>query len=406
MANYLLKSDSFGIEPAEFEDLGNESSRVVRAYKHGRKSNEEVTEHPLAKNFIRHTAADARPEPVEVCISPLFETPESLASLPKEKDPEEIIEAARLAEIKLEWDAAWQIKLDHQLEKARLAGYETGYLDAKTALAEEISLEKEAFTFALETLQGTWENFINRSETLLLEIALEIAHFLVDVPLPESVSKSTETALLQALEGLARDVPVQLSLNPVDFLRLRESGLTKHIENQFSTLRWDPQPTLKEGNWIVQTPREAIRRVSEELLASLRDRFGLNENTQRDLVPRQKPAVPEDHQIPPVTNIAVTTTAMSNQKEIDLSSPMSFSTATSTAAGLNRRSALASAQAASPAPGTVSSETAALNEDSLGEQSANETAQPTAEPIPSQQPETKSGETAPTTQSKPGPESK
>ncbi len=338
MANYLLKSDSFGIEPAEFEDLSNDSSRVVRTYRHGRNSNEEVTAHPLAKNFIRHNAADVQPEPVEVCISPLFETPESLASIQPQEDPEDLIEAERLAEIKTEWDAAWQIKLNHEVEKARLAGYETGYSDAKAALSEEINTEKEAFTFALETLQDTWESFINRSETLLLEIALEIAHFLVHAPLPESFSKSTESALLQALEGLARDVPVQLSLNPVDFLRLRESGLTKHIEDQFTALRWDPQPTLKEGNWIVQTPREAIRRVSEELLASLRDRFGLNENTQRDLVPRQKPAVSEDHKIPPVTNIAVTTTTISDQKEIDLSSPMSFSTATSTAAGSRHRS--------------------------------------------------------------------
>lgn len=376
MANYLLKSDSFGIEPAEFEDLSNDSSRVVRTFRHGRKSNEEVTEHPLAKNFIRHNAADVRPEPVEVCISPLFETPESLASLQPEEETEELIEAERLAEIKLEWDAAWQIKLDHEVKKANLAGYETGYSDAKTTLAEEVSIEKEAFTFALQTLQNTWESFINRSETLLLEIALEIAHFLVDVPLPESISKSTENALLQALEGLARDVPVQLSLNPVDFLRLQESGLTKHIEGQFSALRWDPQPTLKEGNWIVQTPREAIRRVSEELLASLRDRFGLNENTQRDLVPRQKPSISEEPQIPPVTNIAVTTTTMSEQKEIDLSSPMSFSTATSTAAGLQRKS-VETPENSELNRREQSEET--LNQDALHEQLGNESAQPTSD---------------------------
>ncbi len=334
MANYLLKKDSLGIEPAEFEDLSNSKTRVVRAYKHGRKSNEEVTAHPLAKNLIRQGTARAEPQPVEIFVSSLFDGdayPE-----PEEPDEEALIEAAKVAELKAAWDATWQTRLDAAVERTSAEAYARGYSEAQEALKEEVRQEKDAFIEALNTLKGTWESFINRSETLLLEIALEVAHFLVDAPLPERFSKTTESALLEALEVLSRDVPIRLSLNPVDFLRLQESGLTNHLEDQFATLRWDPQPTLKEGNWIIQTPRQAIRRVSEELLASLRDRFGLNENTQRDLVPRQKPQKRESGQIPPVTNIAVTTTMMAEQQEIDLSSPMSFTTATSTAANTLR----------------------------------------------------------------------
>ena len=335
MANYLLKSDSLGIEPAEFEDLSNDPAKVIRAYKHGRKSNEEVSEHPLAKNFLRQDATTEQHEPVEVCMSPLFD-PQQEQPQEEPEEEEQAIAPDELAAIKQEWDELWQAKMEDAVEKARTEAYGRGYTDAQTTLTQEMNAEKEAFTDALKTLRTTWESFINRSETLLLEIALEIAHFLVDAPLPERFSKSTESAMLEALEILSREVPVKLSLNPVDFLRLQESGLSKHIENQFATIRWDPQPTLKEGNWIIQTPRQAIRRVSEELLASLRDRFGLNENTQRDLVPRQKPAAGESNKIPPVTNIAVTTTSMADQQEIDLSSPMSFSTATSTAAGLQQ----------------------------------------------------------------------
>ncbi len=331
MANYLLKKDSIGIEPAEFEDLSNSKTRVVRAYKHGRKSNEEVTAHPLAKNLIRQGASRSEPKPVEIFVSPLFDPNADLSAF-EEPDEEALIEAARLAEIKAEWDQAWQTKMDAAVESTRTEAYSRGYADAKEALEKDVQQEKEVFIDALNTLKVTWESFINRSETLLLEIALDVAHFLVDAPLPERFSKSTESALLEALEVLSREVPIRLSLNPVDFLRLQESGLTNHLEDQFATLRWDPQPTLKEGNWIIQTPRQAIRRVSDELLASLRDRFGLNENTQRDLVPRQKPATRDANQIPPVTNITVTTTTMAEQQEIDLSSPMSFTTATSTAA--------------------------------------------------------------------------
>ncbi len=333
MGNYLLKSDSPGIQPVEFEDLSDDANEVIRAYKHGRKSNEEVSEHPLAKNLIRHGDTQLRPEPIEVCMSPLFDSSlEENDTTHEADDQEESIEAGRLAEIKAEWDELWQTRLDHAVESARSDAYGRGYSDAKDSLDQDVLNKKEAFSEALQNLKSTWESFINRSETLLLEISLEIAHFLVDAPLPERFSKSTESALLEALEILSSEVPIRLSLNPVDFMRLQESGLKKHIEDQFATLRWDPQPTLKEGNWIIQTPRQAIRRVSEELLASLRDRFGLNENNQRDLFPRQKPALQEESQIPPVTNIAVTTTSVADQQEIELSSSMSFSTATSTAA--------------------------------------------------------------------------
>ncbi|MEM8487689.1 MAG: hypothetical protein AAF564_19210 [Bacteroidota bacterium] len=335
MANYLLKKDSMGIEPAEFEDLSNSKSRVVRAYKHGRKSNEEVTKHPLAKNLIRQGTARSEPKPVEIFVSPLFD-PNAGPQQAEELDEEALREAAKQAELKAEYDQVWQAKLDAAVEQARTEAYGRGYAEAKEASAQEVQKEKDAFVAALNTLKGTWESFINRSETLLLEIALDVAHFLVDAPLPERLSKATESALLEALEVLSREVPIRLSLNPVDFLRLQESGLTSHLEDQFATLRWDPQPTLKEGNWIIQTPRQAIRRVSDELLASLRDRFGLNENTQRDLVPRQKPTARDSEKIPPVTNIAVTTTSMAEQQEIDLSSPMSFTTATSTAANTLR----------------------------------------------------------------------
>ena len=259
MANYLLKSDSFGLEPAEFEDLSEDPTRVLRAYKHGRKSNKEVSQHPLAKNLIRHDDAQHQPEPVEVCVSPLFD-PESEANDTTEKEPEEkAVEPEELAEMKQQWDQLWQAKLDDAVEKARTEAYGRGFAEAKEALSQEIQAEKVVLAETVTNLKNTWESFINRSETLLLEIAIEIAQFLLNAPLPEHLSKTTETALLEALEVLSREVPIRLSLNPVDFLRLQESGLTKNLEDQFTTLRWDPQPTLKEGNWIIQTPRQAIR---------------------------------------------------------------------------------------------------------------------------------------------------
>ena len=156
MANYLLKSDSLGIEPAEFEDLSNESANVLRAYKHGRKSNEEITQHPLAKNFIRQNATTEHHESVEVCMSPLFETEETKQAIePEEEEQEKSIDPDELVQIKQQWDEIWQSKLEDAVEKTRTEAYGRGYADAKAALTQEVSTEKETFTDALKTLQKT-----------------------------------------------------------------------------------------------------------------------------------------------------------------------------------------------------------------------------------------------------------
>ena len=55
----LKKTTPSDIEPAEFEDLSQEATgqKCFVRIKHGRKSNQEVTEHPFAKNLIRNNTA-------------------------------------------------------------------------------------------------------------------------------------------------------------------------------------------------------------------------------------------------------------------------------------------------------------------------------------------------------------
>ena len=332
MSNNLIKNDYASIEPAQFEELDPDSVPIIRAKK--RKNTTEPTSYtpPLARNVIQKSIANVKAGTVDLFQNQQFET--AYKSNKELKTNVDDLKRALDAEkefrekMRAEWEANWQSRLNDAVENARTEGYNQGFAAAKLELEESFEASKIAYNEGLKGLRDTWSSFINRSETLLLEIAIDIAQFLVDVPLPNRFSKLTEDALIEALEVLAHDVPVRLSLNPVDLMRLQETGMVKHIEEQFPTLRWDPQATLKEGNWIVQTPRQAIRRVSQEILDSLRDRFGLTENTAIDDEQKPPATSQQDQHIPPVTNISVTTTTMPSSFEHDfggsiLSSPAS-----------------------------------------------------------------------------------
>ena len=310
----ILKADESDLEPAQFEELDPKAARVIRAGRRAGQPASSTTVPPLARNVIRKDIADLKAGPVEISEPLLPPEPESVpASTPgpaaaETEEPFRDIERTLRESLRAEWEADWVERLDAAVENARSEGFDQGYAAAKMAHEEALETTREEYRAGLSRLRETWSSFINRSETLLLEIALEIAQFLVDAPLPERFSKRTEEALIEALEALSHDVPVRLSLNPVEMLRLQDSGMARFIEEQFPTLRWDPQATLKEGNWIVQTPRQAIRRVSDELLDNLRDRFGLTENTPVEEDIESSETFQQDQHIPPVTHVSVTTT--------------------------------------------------------------------------------------------------
>jgi flagellar assembly protein FliH len=332
MPNYLLKKDTLNLEPLEFEDLSGDRPRILRAL-----PQEEPEEAPAAvpaHKIIRRDSMRELGEIVDIFSTSLLdEDDETEEPVGAEEDDlyQTGLDPAELEAILAERDADWQLRLDAAIESARAEGYDRGFEEARGQLEAGFDKTKVDFVQALAKLQGTWEGFIQRSEALLLEIALEIAEFLVDAPLPVRFTHATEQALVEALENLSHDVPISLALNPVDLLNLQESGMLEHIKDQFPSIRMDPQPTLKEGNWIVQTPRQAIRRVSDELLTNLRDRFGLLDSVQRDLELNATSGQQDDRSLPPVMNVAVTTSSIPQPGLLGLASTMAYSLSSSTA---------------------------------------------------------------------------
>ena len=67
---------------------------------------------------------------------------------------------------------------------------------------------KADFAESLLRLQENWESFIKRSETLLMEIALEITQFVLDAPMPEKYAHATERVLAETLERLSGETPI------------------------------------------------------------------------------------------------------------------------------------------------------------------------------------------------------
>ncbi len=343
MSKFILKRDTIGYVAADFEEFEvDASSPIIPAERVKISGEEDERSSSLRKSVIlrrQHVRLQSAPVDVHPLDFPVANSHKAIADAapsdaieePPADESTARVPSLDVAALKEQWEAEWRQKYDEAVAEAKRQAYEEGYRDASTAFKADLKEAQDAFAVALQRFQETWENFIKRSETLLLEIALEIAQFILDAPLPERITHTTEKVLAEMLEELAADTPIKLSLNPLDLLRMQESGILDHIKEQFPALRWDPQTTLKEGNWIIQTPRKAIRRISDELLANLRDRFGLSEQSLEETeVSVAQPSYDPDY-IPPVTNVSVSTTLATSAAMDTSLHGVAFSAATSTA---------------------------------------------------------------------------
>ncbi len=216
MPNYLLKRDTLNLEPMEFEELTGNSSRIIRSSSAASKP---ATIPVRARRVIRSESALLKADAVDITSTSFYDGG-SNAFGPDNANPEnKLIDTAELETLRTEWDVAWQAKLDEAEKKTRIEAFAKGYEAAREELQSNIQQTQNDFHAGLSRLQGTWDSLIKRSETLLLEIPLEIVEFLIDAPLPDRFTHATERALLEALELLSRDVPISLSLNPVDLLQ-------------------------------------------------------------------------------------------------------------------------------------------------------------------------------------------
>ncbi len=250
---------------------------------------------PAAEPFRRRgvlRSAEARllAQPFEIEASwtpdlPLDAPPEALPESPPDPEPSPLDEA----------HAAWQAEADAALaeavaaarEEAFAAGRAEGLAEGANAAEAEAEADRDAdrsaFAEDAKRLRARWTDHLRRAEPLLVQLAIDTAEALLDAPLPDGLRALGEEALTAAVEQLAEEAPLTLTLHPADRLRLQEHGLAEHLDATFPGLRWTTDPSLAEGDWLVETPKAAVRRVRAELLGQLRDRLGLPDDADAEL---------------------------------------------------------------------------------------------------------------------------
>ncbi|PAP75768.1 hypothetical protein [Rubrivirga marina] len=147
------------------------------------------------------------------------------------------------------------------------------------ALAEaEAAAEARAATVdaATERLRGLWDGAVRELQPTLAALAIETAEAVLAAPLSDPQRAATEAAVAEAIDALAGEGPVVVALHPVDLLRIEEAGLAASLGGAHPGLRWEPDPSLAEGDWTATTSVATVRRVRDEMLAGLRDRLGLD----------------------------------------------------------------------------------------------------------------------------------
>ena len=201
--------------------------------------------------------------------APLAPPPEEEPPPAEEKglSPEEV-EALRAS-----WEAEWQARLERERAQAEAEAYERGYAAAQEALKDDLEAQRQAAKKVASRLTPAWSDFLKASEPLLSELAFEVAETLLDAPLPSDIKEISTRALAEALEELGAEAPIRIALHPVDFLQLEESGMAEQLGEVHRGLAWEPNPDLRQGDWVAQSPVAAVRRLRDELICKLKDRI-------------------------------------------------------------------------------------------------------------------------------------
>ena len=193
---------------------------------------------------------------------------------------------------------AWSAPGDDERRAAEAAafdrGVEAGRAEAEAAFQEQIeafraeAAEREAAheaalaeharrtREAAERLSAEWARAVQDLQPRLVDFALGVAEGVLGAPPTEAARQAAVQALAEAVDGLAEGNPTTIRLHPVDLLQHQESGFAETLEGAHPLLRWEPDSTLAPGDWVVSTSEAAVRRITSEALASLRDRLGLS----------------------------------------------------------------------------------------------------------------------------------
>lgn len=191
-------------------------------------------------------------------------------------------------------DAEWQEHLEEKVEAAREeayeagreegydAGYEEGYEEAESTARAKWEEEREALIEDISHFDEVWAEYIDESESQVVELALRLAEAIVDAPIASSLRQASEEALTEAVAELSGTPPVTITVHPVDFQRLQESGLAEHLTDKYEDLQLESDPECVEGDWSVASPSGVIRRRRQEVVDTLRDHLSLSSGSISD----------------------------------------------------------------------------------------------------------------------------
>lgn len=187
-------------------------------------------------------------------------------------------------------DAEWREHMEAAVEEARAEGYDAGredgyqtgydegYEDAETTLRAEWEDERETLIGDITQFEDAWTQYIDENESRLVELALQLAETIVDAPIADSLREASEEALTEAVAELAGTPPITVTVHPVDYQRLQESGLADHLTDKYDDLQLESDPERAEGDWTVASPAGAIRRRRREVIDTLRGRLSLSDS--------------------------------------------------------------------------------------------------------------------------------
>ena len=142
-------------------------------------------------------------------------------------------------------------------------------------LQDGIEAQKAFTERTAEGLGEQWRTAIRQLEPTLAEIAVDIAEAILEAPLADAQRAALDRSLAGAVDALAGDAPLSVTVHPVTLLHLQETGLAESLIGAHPRLRWEPDNTIAEDDWAASTPEAAVRRIRAAMLTDLRERLGL-----------------------------------------------------------------------------------------------------------------------------------
>lgn len=248
----------------------------------------------LKHGILPHEDAELDAEPYTIpapTLDPDFPVEADEATTEAEEATDEEADDDPEAALREELEAEWQAKLEEAAAAAReegreeghAQGYDEGYAAAREELSETFDAEVERLAADVAQLEQLWQEFIEDSKPVLLEVAVDVAEALLDAPLPESIQGASARAIAEAVEELAGAGTLTVSLHPVDYQRLQEKGLIDQLNaNHEQALHWHPDPEQPEGDWSVESPTALIRHYKAEILDTVHQLLGTSPPEKHD----------------------------------------------------------------------------------------------------------------------------